>query len=376
MDFLPDLYSNIQKWFSAVTESKNWIAWSTVLSIGMLFFFNTPKINYLYAYSTHQVDHPPFKRIEEQIRSPLTARQYPPASHEAKMALRLTVPLIAKVLHLIPVWKLYVLQVILGVIGIVLHLKLLYEITNDRLVSLLATIAFTTSYTGASAFIDVYGLYDSFVYVAFLAIMYYRKYWLTFLLLFLSFFTDERAIFASFLVMVWVYLTVEKKRFPIFSAVYLSSLILYVIARFYLQNAYGLSTANNGTMGVFAMVQNFNNIGLGVFGSFEASWIILILACVAIWMEKRIWFLLFYLGGLGMVILIALNVWDVTRSIGYGYPAIIIAVYLLYPHMKKASGTLLMSGVAVMNLLIPVYAVQLNIYWINPFLLNIIKLLK
>jgi hypothetical protein len=44
--------------------------------------------------------------------------------------------------------------------------------------------------------------------------------------------------------------------------------------------------------------------------------------------------------------------------------------------MKKASGTLLMSGVAVMNLLIPVYAVQLNIYWINPFLFNIIKLLK
>lgn len=258
--------------------------------------------------------------------------KYPPSDHMAKTEFRLTPPLIFKFLHINTKYGAYIFQVIAGFVFFFLIIHILSSFITDRTTITLFTLSFAFIYPGYSFIAEMEGFFDSFAFLFILIAMIDLPIIIIGLALFLAFWTDERAIFSSLLVLFWwQFKQYESKKASFFmpskqAITLILVLFLYIFLRWYLVTYYGFV---NQLQGTGTLKYTINYAGLALWQAYEGFWIIIALSIYGFWNKKQYLILILFISSNFIIFYIGMNVMDITRSIAYIFPAIFIAIYTI-----------------------------------------------
>lgn len=281
--------------------------------------------------------------------------------HMASRKFRVVIPFLANVFHLTS-FKLFLLQIGAGLLFANLLLKYLTDLFQDKFSAFLALLAFENIYVGGSFFVNVYGHIDGFTYLfLFLTLLFFKRLILLTLFLQLSFWSDERSLFAVIPVFLIHYVRESrdfKKLIPQIIELVLNYLVYFVLYIF---------IGFKNKIGPFYSPQsaNFHNyldnishqilwIGGRLFDALESFWIILLLGGYYVvftsknWIEKCL-----FLGYLGAVLGIDLLVADTIRATSFAFILLIYCFYILKEHITFNFIKELLYVVALISILKP-----------------------
>ena len=303
--------------------------------------------------------------IQKQIENPTV--QYNinnPNSHESKRTFRLTVPIIFKLLHLKSVTLIYSFQLVLSLCFYLLIIYLCKDLyPNNSLSWILIPLAFCFVYIGQVGIVDVHAKFDSIALFCILGAMYFRPPLIIFVLSIAAAFTDERGFIALPLVYIWWQLRhfgsdkfgIKQLIIPTFksSAVVLAG-VLYLVIRYYLSQKYDLDTAT-GQVGLNVLKSQFNMVPFGLWSAFEGFWLIIIASIIGLILNKK-YFLVSTLILLTIPsVVVSFLVLDITRSLIYCLPILIISLHLISKTENTNFINKLLLIVLFVSLLVPTY---------------------
>jgi hypothetical protein len=274
-----------------------------------------------------------YKAYFQKIEHPLldVAKIYPPATHDAKLNFRLTVPVILHILH-VPSDQRWVLPVLAaaGTCALILiSCVFAFRVTRDRVCGLYVALAVCSTYIGSFAF-TMY--YDSIALAQLALAMLPRLHWtLRGLLVFTASFTDERAFLASPILLAQsLYSTRpgdslrERLLKPQFLSV-IAGMIAYCLGRFALEKYAGLTSPHKG-VGFDRLLFNLPFWHGGVWLALKGGWLLVAVACICLWQRRQF----LALGVITITCLASLSgaflVEDVVRSTAYVFPGFLIAL--------------------------------------------------
>ncbi len=189
--------------------------------------------------------------IQQKIDHPFKTITAKASSHEAKLSLRLSIPVMANLLHL-NVFELFIIQNLLGVLFFYLSFQLVFRISENLTFAIFTTLSFAFIYIGRSFIIDLNPWFDGYPFIAILLCMVIGNPVALFFLSFFSMFCDERALIIMPLVIVWNILvkdtgfTLRNLLLSRSTIVLISSMMLYLIVRQSVSYIYDLSTPREG----------------------------------------------------------------------------------------------------------------------------------
>jgi hypothetical protein len=296
-------------------------------------------------------------------------RRFPPASHEAKLNFRLTVPLLARVLHL-GRDGLLALFAFCGVVILYLTLDLSYQLTQSRIAAAAVCLAVACIWPGVLAFHQLLGgFYDAVALCMLLAAMRATAP-LTGVALFLAAWTDERALLAAGLILVYAAVRREFVR----GIVIVAAGAGYAATRLYFGNVYSLHTAWDG-IGLGILLKEFNMAPLGIWTGLGGCWLIVAGGMWVLLARRRFALVLAYGLALCAVIGAALVVEDVTRSMAYTLPAVFVGLAALVESEPPLVIERLAAAGALICVLVPTYFTQAgNATWLLPAVFQAIRL--
>lgn len=275
--------------------------------------------------------------------------KFDPTTHMAKTEFRLTPPFLAKVFQITTKVQMYLLQFVLGFTFFFLLTRLMYNISNNKVITFFVTASFGFLYTGYSFFSELLGIFDCFAFLFLLIAMMDTSIVVMAISLFLAFWTDERAIISSLLIIFWwqyKQLTLANKNFFLpakQSYVIVLVAIIYFALRFYLITNFGFQNQFKGSS--FSVIKDtINFYGLTVWQMFEGFWLIVISAFYKLIKDKKNVPALFFVLINLMLFISSLCIYDNTRSIAYAFPSIIISFFII----KDAIDLKKMSSIALL----------------------------
>lgn len=252
---------------------------------------------------------------------------------------RITVPLIARAFQLNLKGTL-VLQFATGIMIFYLTAKLVERETRDRLVAFYVTFLVGVIYPGTAAFLETRYYFDSFAYLFLLSAMWIKSPPLISFSCLLAFFTDERALIASGFVFLWWVLQSSGKT-PAFkswfnprSLAVAITLPVYILVRFYLAHKFQIQTWSE-SHSEFLLFDQLNNSISGIWSGLEAGWLLVGLAMLALALKRRWLLLISFIIVISVQVVAALSVVDITRSMGYLLPGLLLAVFVLHEAREK-----------------------------------------
>ena len=293
---------------------------------------------------------------------------------------RITVPLIAKALGL-GLQGTLVLQYLTGIL-IFLFVALITEReTGDRLTAFYLTAMVGLIYPGCAAFLEGRFYFDSFAYLFLIAALWFRSPVIIGPLILLAGFTDERALIAAGFVFLWWVIQSQqeygkvKSFINIRSMAVLIALLIYVILRLMIQRMFSVQTWSE-SRGEFLFFDQINNGPMGLWTGLEGGWLLVFLGCVALWLCKK-WLVLFsFIGIISIQAVAGLAVVDITRSMGYLLPAVLVALLVLVKEKEIRINSFVMIA-ALISLLWPAYGAGGNstIWLFYPFPIQVIRMI-
>ncbi|WP_247233238.1 hypothetical protein [Telluribacter sp. SYSU D00476] len=298
-----------------------------------------------------------FSYFYDKVASPLSPVTFDEKTHGSKIAFRLTVPLLAKLInvgHTVTgkdILLIYLIQSLLLIPFLLMLIRLLNRYM-DSVSTVFLVGACSATYLAKAFFWDYECWFDGYAYFFLLAGMCFRRRWLVFATLLLACWTDERAVIALGSVYLFHRLRendftlqslkdlLPQRRYLDASAVVLLVIATYGLIRWWLTTTFGLSTPSGLKAGVslsFLPFQLKHRL-IGIPFTFEGLWIPFALAMWAL-IDQRLRLLAgLLLGGMLIHTIIAYCVFDITRSLAYAFPLIIIAAILMardYAHNRK-----------------------------------------
>ena len=126
------------------TTNKYWMIWMSLFCSLFVIFFSYPNYNCVYN-DPYIVES--WNAIMTQVKHPFEQHDYFDISHQSKLTFRLSVPLIAKLLHL-SVFGIICLQYVFGVLLFYVSAKVLKEITKDNFSAFIITLSLPFIYAG------------------------------------------------------------------------------------------------------------------------------------------------------------------------------------------------------------------------------------
>lgn len=326
--FLNQFNSKVRSWLSG----KYWAEKVTVIVLIVSLFMAFPGFNASY-------EAPLTRRalaVQAQIAS---LDEFWKTSPPTNSMFRITVPLIASALHL-NLQGTLVLQFLTGIIIFYVVARLIEMETSDRLMAFYVTLLVGVVYPGTAAFLENRFYFDSFAYLFLLCAMWFRSPVLIALTSLLAFFTDERALIASGFVFLWWVLKAEegntelKQWFNLRSVSVVIAMGFYVMIRWLLMSHYQIQTWSE-SHSEFLLFDQINNSISGMWSGLEAGWILVGLSMVALAIRRRWFILISFLGVVVVQVVAALSVVDITRSMGYLLPAMLLAILILRQSEEK-----------------------------------------
>ena len=341
------------------TSSRYWRI-KFVMSLTLLsLFFSSPQFS---GYEKTFEEIKGWQAFHQQREQPLTPLDFNGASNAAKRTFRLTVPMLAFAFHLND-YAILALEWLVNILFLYFCILLFEKITNDRSIALLGAIGLTFIYNGHAGFTDNNAWFDIVAYLFLLLAMLYSNVFLIFIFTFLAAWTDERAVVASLLIFLWwkfneikaadfsfaAYFKFEKK-----SSAVLLALLFYGFGRFLLTNYFGLQTPAKG-IGLEVLMNATDAMGLGLWSALEGFWLLLIVCCIFLFRQKKYVVALSISLMIAVIMLIAYSVEDITKSAGYMFPVIFIAVAILFETISKIDLRRLLLLCAIVCFLFPSY---------------------
>jgi hypothetical protein len=330
-EYLHALYLRFLGWLNAFTSAGNWKFKITFLALALSLFFAFPSYQ---TYLSGKLNEK-WEAVSEQIKAPLaTHDNYSNDSHFSKLAFRLTVPMIAHVLHVDRVGC-FLIQGVFFVLMFYVLLSLAYAVTNDKVLASLILLGFAFMFVGNVLVSDLRAVFDGVAFCFMALTMLNRNFFLVLIFSLLAYFTDERALVASGLILIWF--VIREKQLDTFSLkdffrlnaaslALVCSWVVYFIGRYLLGHIFGLKTSTGGTN---MLSHQLNNILFGAWTGLEGFWVLVLLGFLALWIRR------FYVLGFAIVLAmlvvmyIAYSVIDITRSFAYIFPVIFIFLHIL-----------------------------------------------
>lgn len=365
---LAPLYAILERF----TRWRYWRLWAVGLFFGCSLAFQVPAYKLAYDFSvlkpgTYFI----YDGYRQQVAHPLTAISSESDSHLAKMTFRLTVPLLAKGLHL-SLFGVLAVQLLLGLVMFYWLLRLLQMALRDDVAAFLLTLGMCFTYFGSAYVHDVYCFFDAFGYAALVFLLAARRLPYLLLLTAIGGFVDERVLVASLLALWWHSLWSADAPAPRLGRPALTPAVLGIVAgwlaygavRYYLATTYHLNT-HGGAVGVGAMAENLQAemLGLGFISGLESYWLLLLLALLLLAVHRQ-WLLLtlllaaFLPAGGGSFL-----VYDMTRSLGYAFPVVLLAALVTGTYLGRASVRHLALVVLAFAILTPPYYAQFKLHY-------------
>lgn len=287
--------------------------------------------------------------VEKQAENPFKKIEAHPKSHAANKTFRLTVPIIAKTLHL-DRREILLLQMTLILPILWSILTILYRITRDKKLSSLLFIACLPLYAVISPYYETSGHLDAFAYCFLLLAMVSPRPALILLFCTLAAWCDERAFIATFWLLFWWKRNSTNKLSEYAVA---ASILGYVIVRAFLTTQFSMKVAmNDPDLTIFPQYAHL--MPLLMFLAFGGLWVF----PVMFFFQKREERFKLSNCALLLLFLVAFAssaiVWDFTRSMAFLLPMVFITIQtahknLTYEHLKNISTT-----VAIIAVLLPI----------------------
>ncbi len=309
--------------------------------------------------------------------------QYESWNHFRKRDLRLTPYLIGHIFHIEAI-KLFYLQVLLLFpLFIYLSLKTIYQLCHDTVTAFWGTLTLLFCYLGNSFYYDTL-FFDSYAYLGLLAAFWMRRHWTLIPILLATYFIDERSLAPSLVILLANHMErsnlepyanslSEFRSFTWQNTSFWTFLILgcvYACIRIYLYLQYQLQTPIGSNSGVqfLEVMRHKSKVPLGIFSAFKLDLLFIFLVMNQLLKMKKLFSLLIYLVLFGIIMLISTAVEDVTRSLAFGFPLLLIYFQLLPESKKdKADQRLFVALVAIANALLPTYTLLLNLLRVEAF---------
>jgi len=303
---------------------------------------------------------PQWPDLEQQVAHPLAARGFSPELHQAKTALRLTVPVTGHVLGL-GRRGLIALDALAGVLLFPVLAALVARATGDRLAGALVALCLAGTYAGVVAFNDYLGPFFDSIALALLALaMLAPTAWLVAPLVLLAAFTDERAALGALLVPFGAGSRPVAARLVGVAA----GLVLWLALRLVLERAYGLRTpiGDAADAGPAVFFRHLASWPLATFAAFEGLWAGLAIGLAGLVRQRRSLGLLMSAAVLGMLV-VAGSVLDATRSALFVLPALPLAL------AAAPTGRLrpLLLRAALVSWVFPnIHVIKGLVHWLDP----------
>ncbi|RZJ58491.1 MAG: hypothetical protein EOO55_00435 [Hymenobacter sp.] len=360
------------QWVSTFTQGPRWRLKTIGLCFVCVLVFQFPELQFLYHYAvTHTEPNDTYAIFAQQVADPWSNHSTEADSHESKMIFRLTVPLVARLFHL-NVFGVLALQVVLGLVMLWALLTLIERLTQDRPTALLLVVGVCFTYYGGAFLHDVYCLFDPFGYALLVLMLLNRRPWALYLLSVAGCFVDERVLVASLLVVLWHSLratgdavpTVRRPAVSWAAAAIVGGWLTYGALRLWLAAHYALPT-NSGELGlkVLKISMKRHGMALGFITSIESYWVLVLLALVLL-IKHRQWLLAIVMVGAFLPIAAgSFLVHDITRSLAYSFPVVLVALVVLARYLTRDSLRHLALVIAGFAMLIPNYYYHFNTYY-------------
>jgi hypothetical protein len=291
---------------------------------------------------------------------------------------RRTVPVLARLLNLGRTGLLFTF----ALAGIVLLLGTLHtveQVTFSRKAAFFVCLAVACAWPGEAAFHDLRGGYfDAAALCLLVAATAVSSPLFAGLCVFLAAWTDERALLASGFVLLFAI-----SRGPAMDwrgmlrgkpVAVIAAWTAYLISRVWLTQADSLA-ATNGGVGLATLVQQFNAVPLGIWTGLGGCWILVACAMVSGVLQRRYWITVGFCGLLGVLMMSAAAITDVTRTMSFALPVVFLAVSLLGrgEGVERIERLALWSG--AISFAIPTYYVQgsSGFWWIYPLPVQLVR---
>ncbi|GAB3163875.1 hypothetical protein [Telluribacter humicola] len=275
-------------------------------------------------------------------------------SHGAKIAFRLTIPLLAKALRIgsTVTGKDVVLIFIIQSLLLLPFLWGFMKVVNrhlDNVSTVLAVTACSATYLASAFFWDYHFWFDAYAFFFLLMGMFFRNRIAIFTFLLLACFTDERAVIA--LLSVYIFHLLEERNFTLtgFRELFPRSILssrasvvvlvvgTYVLVRLLLTTTFSLRTPSGENVGVSVSIIPFQlkHRLIGILFSFEGFWILFGMSIVLLIVNRQRLLAGVLLACLLLHIVVAYSVYDITRSLTYGFPLFITALLITGKGLAK-----------------------------------------
>jgi hypothetical protein len=291
-----------------------------------------------------------------------TSRIFAPGSHESKLTFRLTVPILAHILHLDET-GLLILFALAGVVLLYLVLKVTFTLTASKRAALFVCLATACTWPGEAAFHELRGgYYDALALCLLVAAFATSSSLLTATFLFLAAWTDERALIASSFVLLFHARRGKTAALIVAAAAYLGT-------RAYLTATH--SDVDVSGIGFAIFLQQLNVIPLAIWSGLGGAWILVAVGLIALFREERYLAAAGFCGALAVMIVASLAVVDVTRSMAYCLPAVFVALTVLNPKQIEKLSVI----AAAISLLVPSYYLEgsAGFWWLYPLPVQIAR---
>ncbi len=297
-----------------------------------------------------------------------TSRLFPPGTHESQLTFRLTAPLLAKTFGLRRNGML-IFFAITGILILYASLHLAHEASKSRRIALFVCLALACVWPGVAAFHELRGgYYDALALCLLLLALSTRRWVVAFLLVFAAAWTDERAVIASFFLL--LYPDAGKGGLGGARPQVVSTLLAcgaYAGARAYLAVIHSYPAMPAG-MGISVLADQLSIIPLAIWTGLGGAWILVVLALPLLLSQRRYLVALGFAGALTATAGGALLVADVTRSMAYCLPAVFVALSVLSRGRPEKQVERLAAIVAGISFIVPTGYVEgpAGVWWLYP----------
>jgi hypothetical protein len=291
---------------------------------------------------------------------------------------RRTVPVLAYLLHLGRT-GLMLLFALAGVVILFAALHTVEQVTASRRAAFFVCLAVACAWPGETAFHELRGGYYDAVALCFLVLaLAVTSPVVSGACVFLAAWTDERALLASALVLLFAISRSEAGGWRgVLSgktAAVLVAWAAYFASRVWLVSVQPLATTSGG-LGLSTFIEQFNAAPLGTWTGLGGCWILTGCGIVSGLLQRRRWMTLCFCGVLGLLVASAAAITDVTRTMSFALPAVFLAVSLLARGEKVRRIEKLALLSAAVSFAIPTYYVQgsSGFWWIYPLPVQLVR---
>ena len=341
------IIKKIDKLINTISQSPHWEIKITIISFFLIQLVSFPSYNLEYDNWSAQ--------YEKSLNIFSNIDHGSGLSHKAKMNVRITIPIIIKILDLSP-FGLIILKNITCLIFIFLILKLFLLIVEDKYLSILLTISCTFIGFGKASTIDPSQMFDGLSLMLVLWSFLLNNPFLVMMSLIAGFFNDERTIISAFLFTLYYFQfnsqlkTKNDNRYPLLAFL---SIIFFVSCRAYMQLKLGMNAPIDG-VGFTQFLNQINSISIGYFMFLEGFWIIVLYSLYLVWnTNKKDPLFLFTIASFLIGSLSSFLVFDHGRSLIYSFPIIFFGLSYIKPLVDYQNLKKIIIATLISSILIP-----------------------